>query len=172
MIDNIKIRKAELKDVTIILNLINELKDVTIILNLIKELAEYEKLLDEVTATEDKLMNTIFGKDKFVEVWLAEINDEPVGQVFFFRNYSTFLAKPGFYIEDIYVRPQFRGKGVGKKLLNKVIELAAEKNYGRVEWSVLNWNESAIEFYKNIGAVSMDDWKLFRLTEDKFAGKA
>ena len=157
MIDNIKIRKAELKDVTIILNLI-------------KELAEYEKLLDEVTATEDKLMNTIFGKNKFVEVWLAEINDEPVGQVFFFRNYSTFLAKPGFYIEDIYVRPQFRGKGIGKKLLNKVIELAKEKNYGRVEWSVLNWNEPAIEFYKNIGAVSMDDWKLFRLTEEKFAG--
>ena len=158
MIDNIKIRKAELKDVTIILNLI-------------KELAEYEKLLDEVTATEDKLMNTIFGKNKFVEVWLAEINDEPVGQVFFFRNYSTFLAKPGFYIEDIYVRPQFRGRGIGKKLLKKVIELAAENNYGRVEWSVLNWNEPAIEFYKNIGAVSMDDWKLFRLTEDKFAGK-
>ena len=158
MIDYIKIRKAELKDVTIILNLI-------------KELAEYEKLLDEVTATEDKLMNTIFGRDKFVEVWLAEINDEPVGQVFFFRNYSTFLAKPGFYIEDIYVRPQFRGRGIGKKLLKKVIELAAEKNYGRVEWSVLNWNEPAIEFYKNIGAVSMDDWKLFRLTEDKFAGK-
>ena len=158
MIENIKIRKAEPKDVTIILNLI-------------KELAEYEKLLDEVTATEDKLMNTIFGKDKFVEVWLAEINDEPVGQVFFFRNYSTFLAKPGFYIEDIYVRPQFRGSGIGKKLLNKVVELAAEKNYGRVEWCVLNWNKPAIEFYKNIGAVSMDDWKLFRLTEDKFAGK-
>ena len=157
MIEKIKIRKAELKDVTTILNLI-------------KELAEYEKLLDEVTATEDKLMNTIFGKNKFVEVWLAEIIDEPVGQVFFFRNYSTFLAKPGFYIEDIYVRPQFRGKGIGKKLLNKVIELAKEKNYGRVEWSVLNRNEPAIEFYKNIGAVSMDDWKLFRLTEEKFAG--
>lgn len=157
MIEKIKIRKAELKDVAIILNLI-------------KELAEYEKLLDEVTATEDKLMNTIFGKDKFVEVWLAEINNEPIGQVFFFRNYSTFLAKPGFYIEDIYVRPQFRGRGIGKKLLNKVIELAAEKNYGRVEWSVLNWNEPAIEFYKNIGAVSMDDWMLFRLKEEKFAG--
>jgi GNAT superfamily N-acetyltransferase len=114
-------------------------------------------------------MNTIFGKDKFVEVWLAEINDEQVGQVFFFRNYSTFLAKPGFYIEDIYVRPQFRGKGVGKKLLNKVIELAKEKNYGRVEWCVLNWNEPAIKFYKNIGAVSMDDWTTFQLTEEKFA---
>jgi len=156
MMENIKIRKAELKDVTTILNLI-------------KELAEYEKLLDKVTATEDKLMNTIFGKDKFVEVWLAEINDESAGQVFFFRNYSTFLAKPGFYIEDIYVRLQFRGKGVGKKLLNKVIELAKEKNYGRVEWCVLNWNEPAIKFYKNIGAVSMDDWTTFQLTEEKFA---
>jgi len=157
MKENIKIRKAGLNDVTIILNLI-------------KELAEYEKLLDEVTATEDKLMNTIFGKDKFVEVWLAEINNEPAGLVFFFRNYSTFLAKPGYYIEDLYVRPQFRGRGVGKKLLKKVIEIAAEKNYGRVEWSVLNWNEPAIEFYKNIGAVSMDEWMSFRLTEEKFTG--
>jgi len=153
MKENIKIRKAGLNDVTIILSLI-------------KELAEYEKLLDEVTATEDKLMNTIFGKDKFVEVLLAEINNEPAGLVFFFRNYSTFLAKPGYYIEDLYVRPQF----LGKKLLKKVIEIAAEKNYGRVEWSVLNWNEPAIEFYKNIGAVSMDEWMSFRLTEEKFTG--
>jgi GNAT superfamily N-acetyltransferase len=157
MVENIKIRKAELKDVSIILNMI-------------KELAEYEKLLDKVTATEDKLMNTIFGKDKFVEVWLAEINDEPVGQVLFFRNFSTFLAKPGYYIEDIYVRPQFRGKGIGKKLLNKVIDLAAEKNYGRIEWCVLNWNEPAIEFYRKIGAVSMDEWMTFRLTEENFSG--
>jgi GNAT superfamily N-acetyltransferase len=155
MTENIKIRKAELKDVTTILNLI-------------KELAEYERLLDKVTATEDKLIDTIFGKDKFVEVWLAEINNEPAGQVIFFRNYSTFLANPGYYIEDIYVRLQFRGKGIGKKLLNKVIELAAEKNYGRVEWCVLNWNEPAIDFYKKIGAVSMDEWMTFRLTEEKF----
>jgi GNAT superfamily N-acetyltransferase len=157
MIENIKIRKAELKDVKIILTLI-------------MELAEYEKLLDKVTATEDKLINTIFGKDKFVEVWLAEINNEPAGQVIFFRNYSTFLANPGYYIEDIYVRPQFRGKGIGQKLLNKVIELAAKKNYGRVEWCVLNWNEPAIDFYKKIGAVSMDEWMTFRLTEEKFTG--
>jgi len=157
MIEQIKIRKAELKDVKIIFNLI-------------KELAEYEKLLDKVTATEDKLINTIFGKDKFVEVWLAEINNEPAGQVVFFQNYSTFLAKPGYYIEDIYVRPQFRGKGIGKKLLNKVIELAAEKNYGRVEWCVLNWNETAIDFYKKRGAVAMDDWMTFTLTAEKFKG--
>jgi len=157
MIENIKIRKAEPKDVKIILNLI-------------KELAEYEKLLDKVTATEDKLINTIFGKDKLVEVWLAEIEDEVAGQVLFFRNFSTFIAKPGLYIEDIYVRPQFRGKGIGKKLLNKVIDFAAEKNYGRVEWCVLNWNEPAIEFYKNMGAVPMDEWMTFRLTEEKIDG--
>ena len=157
MNENIIIRKAELKDVTIILNLI-------------RELAEYEKLLDKVTATEDKLIDTIFGKDKFVNVWLAEIINEPAGQVIFFRNYSTFLANPGFYIEDIYVRPQFRGKGIGKKLLKKVIELAAEKNYGRVEWCVLNWNKTAIDFYKNMGAVSMDEWMTFRLTEEKYTG--
>lgn len=152
---NIRIRKAEPKDVKTILSLI-------------KELAEYEKLADEVSATEDKLISTIFGKDKIVEVWLAEINDEPAGQVLFFRNYSTFLAKPGFYIEDIYVRPQYRGRGIGKKLLNKVIELAREKNYGRVEWCVLNWNEPAIDFYKKMGAFAMDEWTTFRLTEDKF----
>ena len=157
MIENIKIRKAEPKDVNIIINLT-------------KELAEYEKLLDEVTATEEKLINTIFGKDKFVEVWLAEIEDEVAGQVLFFRNFSTFLAKPGLYIEDIYVRPQFRGRGIGKKLLNKVIDFAAEKNYGRVEWCVLNWNEPAIDFYKNIGAVAMDEWTTFRLTKEKFSG--
>ena len=157
MKQNIKIRKAELKDVKIILKLI-------------KELAEYEKLGDKVTATEDKLISTIFGKDKFVEVWLAEIKDDPAGQVLFFRNYSTFLAKPGLYIEDIYVRPQFRGKGVGKKLLSKVVDLAAEKDYGRVEWCVLNWNKPAIDFYKKMGAVSMDDWMTFRLAEEDFKG--
>jgi GNAT superfamily N-acetyltransferase len=157
MSEKINIRKAELKDVKTILNLI-------------KELAEYEKLLDEVTATENKLISTIFGKDKFVEVWLAEINNEPAGQVLFFRNFSTFLAKPGIYIEDIYVRPKFRGKGIGKKLFNKVIEIAAEKNYGRVEWCVLNWNKPAIEFYKKMDAVSMNEWMTFRLTEEKFKG--
>ena len=157
MNENIRIRKAEPADVKTILNLI-------------EELAEYEKLSDKVTATEDKLIDTIFGKDKIVEVWLAEINNETAGQVLFFRNYSTFLANPGFYIEDLYVRPQFRGKGIGKKLLNKVIQLAAEKNYGRVEWCVLNWNEPAINFYKKMGAVSMDDWTTFRLTEEKFSG--
>jgi len=159
MKEKIKIRGAEMKDITIILNLINEL-------------AEYEKLLDEVTATEDKLMNSIFGKDKFVEVWLAEINNEPAGQVFFFRNYSTFLAKPGFYIEDIYVRPQFRGRGIGKKLLKKVIDLAAEKNYGRVEWSVLDWNKSAIKFYEKLGAVAMKGWSVFRLTSNEIESLA
>ena len=110
------------------------------------------------------------GNTAALNAWLAEINNEPAGQVIFFRNYSTFLANPGFYIEDIYVRPQFRGKGIGKKLLKKVIELAAEKNYGRVEWCVLNWNEPAIDFYKNIGAVEMDEWTTFRLTEEKFSG--
>ena len=157
MNENIRIRKAEPADVKTILNLI-------------KELAEYEKLSDKVTATEDKLIDTVFGKDKFVEVWLAEINDEPAGQVLFFRNYSTFLANAGFYIEDLYVRPQFRGKGIGKKLLNKVIELAREKNYGRVEWCVLNWNKPAIDFYKKMGAAAMDEWTTFRLTEEKFSG--
>lgn len=144
-----------------------EEKDVPLILELIKELAEYEKLSDEVTANEEKLRETLFQK-KYAEVFLAEYNGSLAGQALFFHNYSTFLAKPGIYLEDIYVRPKFRGKGIGKSLLLKVIEIAKERNCGRVEWSVLDWNEPAIGFYKKLGAVPMDGWTVFRLTEDKF----
>ncbi|MFO7444776.1 MAG: GNAT family N-acetyltransferase [Ignavibacteriaceae bacterium] len=145
-----------------------EEKDVPVILSLIKELAEYEKLAHEVKATEDSIRTTIFGKKKFAEVLIAEYNGEPAGQALFFHNYSTFLGKPGIYLEDLFVRPQFRGKGIGKALLLKLIELAKQRNCGRVEWAVLNWNEPSINFYKNLGAVPMDDWTIFRLTEDKF----
>jgi GNAT superfamily N-acetyltransferase len=141
--------------------------DIPVILNMIRELAEYEKLLNKVVATEDSLNDAIFGADQIVEVWLAEIADEVVGHVFFFRNFSTFLAKPGLYIEDIYVKPQFRNKGFGKKLLLKVVEIAKEKNYGRVEWSVLDWNKSAIRFYEKLGAVAMKGWSVFRLTSNE-----
>ena len=142
--------------------------DVPKILTLIKELAEYEKLSNQVLADENKLKNTLFGKTKFAEVLIAEYNGKPAGQALFFYNYSTFLAKPGIYLEDLFVKPEFRGKGIGKKLLKSLINIAKENNCGRVEWAVLDWNEPAINFYKKLGAVIMKDWKTFRLTEDKF----
>lgn len=153
--DNLKIRRAGRSDIPNILMLI-------------KELAEYEKLLQEVVTTEKHLEEAIFGDKKFVEVLIAEFNGELAGQTIFFHNFSTFIGRPGLYIEDLYVRPQFRGKGIGKALLNEVIKLAKERNCGRVEWVVLDWNQPAIEFYKSIGAKAMDEWTIFRLTKDKF----
>lgn len=146
----------------------SKIDDIPVILQMIKGLAEYEKLLNEVTATEEELRNYIFGDDKFVDVWLAEYNNEVAGHAIFFRNFSTFLAKPGLYIEELYVKPKFRGKGIGKNLMQKVIDIARDNKYGRVEWAVLDWNKSAIDFYRAIGAIPMDDWTVFRLTEDKF----
>jgi len=142
--------------------------DVPAIFALIKELAEFEKLADQINTTENELRKTLFGEDRFVEILLAEFNGEIVGQALFFKNFSTFLGKPGIYLEDLYVKPEMRGKGIGKMLLDKIISIAKERNYGRVEWSVLDWNESAIDFYKKIGAKPLDDWTLFRLTSDKF----
>lgn len=143
-------------------------KDVPVIFALIKELAEYEKLTDQIKTTEDELRKTLFGKDRFVEILLAEYDNKIVGQALFFKNFSTFLGKPGIYLEDLYVKPDLRGKGIGKALLDKIISIAKERNYGRVEWSVLDWNEPAIDFYKKIGAKPLDDWTIFRLTSDKF----
>jgi len=142
--------------------------DAAAIFSLIKELAEYEKLSDQISTTEKELKETLFGKDKFVEILLAEFNGEIVGQALFFKNFSTFLGKPGIYLEDLYVKPEMRGKGIGKMLLDKIISIAKERNYGRVEWSVLDWNKPAIDFYKKIGAKPLDDWTIFRLTSDNF----
>lgn len=143
-------------------------KDVPAIFSLIKELAEFEKLSHQLKTDEAELKQTLFGDDKFVEILIAEFDGQIVGQALFFKNFSTFLGKPGIYLEDLYVKPEMRSKGIGKKLLYKIISIAKERNYGRVEWSVLDWNESAIDFYKKIGAVPLNDWKLFRLTADKF----
>lgn len=153
--EKLKIRKAEKSDIPNILKLI-------------KELAEYEKLLHEVVTTEKHLEEVVFGEKKFVEVLIAEYDEKLAGQTIFFHNFSTFVGRPGLYIEDLYVRPQFRGKGIGKALLNEVIKLAKERNCGRVEWVVLDWNQPAIDFYKSIGAKAMNEWTVFRLTEDKF----
>ncbi len=155
MTENLLIRKAEPGDIPVIINLI-------------KELAEFEKLSHLVTDSEEGLRESLFGKEKFVEVYLAEYDGNIAGQALFFKNYSTFLGKPGIYLEDLYVKPEFRGKGIGKELLLKVISIAKERNYGRVEWSVLDWNKPAIDFYNSIGAVMLDEWKIFRLTSDKF----
>jgi GNAT superfamily N-acetyltransferase len=145
-----------------------EEKDIPVVLQLIKELAEYEKLSAEVAADEEKLRSTLFGKNRYAEILLAEFEGEPAGQALFFHNYSTFLAKPGIYLEDLFVRTHHRGKGIGKALLIELIRIAKERGCGRVEWSVLDWNESAINFYKKLGAVPMNGWTIFRLTDDKF----
>ena len=142
--------------------------DIPLILNFIKELAEYEKMLDEVFASEATLKESLFGSNKYAEVLIAEYEGKPAGQVLFFHNFSTFKGKPGIYIEDIYVKPQYRGKGIGKALFNNLNELAKQRNCGRVEWVVLNWNKQAINFYEKIGAVPMKDWIIYRLSEDKF----
>jgi GNAT superfamily N-acetyltransferase len=143
-------------------------KDVPAIFGLIKELADYEKLSDQLVATEDELNKVLFGENNFVEILIAEYEGQIAGQALFFKNFSTFLGKPGIYLEDLYVKPEMRSKGIGKALLDKLISIAKERNYGRVEWSVLDWNESAIDFYKKIGAKPMNDWTIFRLTSDKF----
>lgn len=141
--------------------------DSALILQLINDLAEYEKLSHIVVADIQKISETLFGEKPSAEVLIAEYEDYPAGFALFFSNYSTFLAKPGFYLEDLYVKPELRGKGIGKALLSKIAQLAVERNYGRVEWSVLDWNEPAIGFYKKIGAKAMDEWTVFRLSGEE-----
>ncbi|MCZ7610451.1 MAG: GNAT family N-acetyltransferase [Ignavibacterium sp.] len=144
-----------------------EKSDTPIIFSLIKQLAEYEKLLDKVITTEERIKQSIFGNNQFIEVLIAEFEGKAVGYALFFKNYSTFLGKAGIYLEDLFVLPDYRGKGIGKSLLKKIISIAKQRDYGRVEWSVLDWNVSAIEIYKKIGAEPLDEWKIFRLTSDK-----
>lgn len=138
--------------------------DVPLILSFIRELAEYEKLSHEVAATEGSLRETLFGERRYAEVLIGEQDGTPAGFALFFHNYSTFLGKPGIYLEDLYVRPEFRGDGIGRALLARLARLAVERGCGRLEWWVLDWNEPSIGFYKKIGAVPMDDWTVYRLT--------
>lgn len=138
-------------------------EDTAVILGFVRELAEYEKLLDKCVATEEGLARQLFGERPMAEVILAEWNGEPVGFALFFHNFSTFLAKPGVYLEDLYVRPTMRGKGIGKALLLELARMGKERGCGRLEWSVLDWNTPSIEFYKGLGAVAQDDWTTFRL---------
>lgn len=136
------------------------------ILAFIKALAVYEKLEHMVVADVALLQKTLFGERPTAEVRLAEWQGKPAGFALFFHNYSTFLGKPGIYLEDLFVLPEFRGKGIGKALLIHLAQLAVERDCGRLEWSVLDWNTPAIEFYQSLGAVPMDEWTVYRVTGD------
>lgn len=146
--------------------------DVPQILTFIRALADYEKLLDACVATEQTLTDTLFGERRYAEVLIADYDGKPAGFALFFHNYSTFLAKPGIYLEDLFVDPHLRGKGIGKALLTRLAKLAVERDCGRLEWSVLDWNEPSIGFYKSLGAVPMDEWTIFRLTGDALGNLA
>jgi GNAT superfamily N-acetyltransferase len=141
-------------------------RDVPLILRLITELAEYERMSDEVVATEDGLRRTLFGPRPAAEVIVGYAGGEPAGFALFFHNYSTFLGKPGLYLEDLFVVPAFRGRGYGKALLVHLAKLAVERDCGRFEWSVLDWNEPAIGFYKKLGATPMEAWTIMRVAGD------
>ena len=143
-----------------------EKEDTPLILEFIQGLAEYERLRDSCVATEEKLRDTLFSARPDAEVIIARLDGEPMGFALFFHNYSTFLAQRGMYLEDLFVKPAARGKGVGYALLSELARIAVERNCGRLEWAVLDWNELAIDFYQRIGARPMNDWTVFRLTGD------
>ena len=139
-------------------------RDVPVILAFIRQLAEYEKLLHEAVMTEEILRQSLFGSRRAAEVLLGYSGDQPVAFAVFFHNFSTFLGRPGLYLEDLFVIPEMRGKGFGKAMLVELARIARERNCGRFEWSVLDWNKPAIDFYKALGAVPMDEWTIFRVT--------
>ena len=145
---------------------IAEPADVSLILSFIRALGEYERLSAEVIATEQSLYQTLFGERRYAEVVIADCHGQPAGFALFFHNYSTFLAKPGIYLEDLFVDPAFRKHGVGKALLQHLARLAVERGCGRLEWSALNWNRLAIDFYLQLGAVALSEWSNYRLSGD------
>jgi GNAT superfamily N-acetyltransferase len=140
--------------------------DAALVLSFIQALAEYEKLRDACVATVEDIDRSLFGPDAVPRVLIAEWDGEAVGFALWCRNYSTFLARPGIWLEDLFVRPEARGRGVGKALLAELARIAVDRGYGRVEWSVLDWNAPSIAFYRSLGATAMDEWTVFRLTGD------
>ena len=140
-----------------------ELADVPVIARLIRELARYERLEDQVVMTEERLTDSLFGEHRYAETLIAEDGGDPVGFALFFHNYSTFLAQPGIYLEDLFVVPEQRGSGVGRALLERLARIAVERGCGRLEWAVLDWNVDAIGFYKRLGATPNADWTVYRL---------
>ena len=143
-----------------------QLGDVPAILALIRELAHYERAPEQVVATEDQLRENLFGAHPVAEVLLGEERGEPVSFAVFFHNFSTWLGRRGLYLEDLFVRPEMRGKGYGRALLARLAQVAQERDCGRMEWAVLDWNEPAIQFYRKLGARPNDEWTIFRLTRD------
>jgi GNAT superfamily N-acetyltransferase len=141
--------------------------DVPIILQLIRDLATYERAPDEVVATEEQLIDVFFGERPVAEVLLAFERESPVGFAVYFYSFSTWLARSGLYLEDLFVKPEKRGKGYGRALLVELAKIARERGCGRMEWAVLNWNESAIKFYRTLGAKPMNEWTVFRLTREE-----
>ena len=141
-----------------------EKPDVQLIADLIRGLARFERLEEQVTMTEEKLDRFMFGGRAYAETLIAEDDGQPVGFALFFHNFSTFLGQPGLYLEDLFVLPEGRGKGAGRKLLERLAQIAVERDCGRVEWAVLDWNEDAIRFYKRLGATPNVDWTVYRLT--------
>jgi GNAT superfamily N-acetyltransferase len=142
------------------------IEDVPVILELIRDLATYERAPNEVSATEEQLVDVLFGEKPAAEVLLAFEKDTPVGFAVFFHNFSTWLGQPGLYLEDLFVKPEKRGKGYGRALLVELAKIARDRGCGRMEWAVLDWNEPAIKFYRALGAKSMEEWTVFRLTRD------
>jgi GNAT superfamily N-acetyltransferase len=140
--------------------------DVPVILELIRDLATYEREPDAVVVTEAGLREVLFGPKPSAEVLLALENAEPVGFAVYFHNFSTWLGRPGFYLEDLFVRPEKRGKGYGRALLERLAQIAKERDCGRMEWAVLDWNDPAIQFYRKLGAEPMNEWTVFRLTQE------
>jgi GNAT superfamily N-acetyltransferase len=147
-------------------------RDVPTILALIKGLAEYERLTHEVVATEEMIRESLFGATPRAEVVLAYVGDTPAGFALWFHNYSTFLGRPGLYLEDLFVLPAFRGRGIGRQLLAHLAVIAVDRGCGRMEWSVLDWNAPAIGFYERLGAEQMADWNLYRVTGERLVALA
>ena len=139
------------------------------IAELIRELAVYERLEDQARATPEDLRRDLFGPRPFAEALIAEVDGEPVGFALFFHNYSTFRGQPGLYLEDLFVRPEARGRGIGRAFLAELAKMAVERGCGRLEWAVLDWNEPAIDFYRSLDALPMDDWTIFRLADGPLA---
>jgi GNAT superfamily N-acetyltransferase len=142
-----------------------EIKDASLILEFIRELADYEKILHEVVATEEVLIESLFER-KMAEVIIGEYKDKPVAFALFFHNFSTFLGRAGIYLEDLYVKPEMRGKRMGKIMLSFLAKLSVERKCGRLEWGCLDWNEPSIRFYKQMGAIPMDEWTVYRVYDD------
>ena len=143
--------------------------DVPLVLEFIRDLARYERLEQEVAASEAQLREALFGERRYAEVVFACSGGEPVGFALFFHNFSTFKGRPGIYLEDLFVRPQARGRGIGKQLLAHLARIAVERDCARLEWAVLDWNEPSIGFYRSLGAKPMDEWTTFRLTGEPLA---